>query len=127
MDYFNALDGFINGPKAIALSGLTFALTEALKYLLPGIKGAAVRWTAFSLAILLCVSEYYFREPAPPPGLPPFKEGVTLIVTALGAVYGYAKIRSMRKKATGGEAGPKIADESGEPTTAAIDPTREVL
>lgn len=98
MEYLTPLGEIINGPKAIALSGLTFALTEALKYLFPRIKGQAVRWLAFGVAVILCAAEYFFRQPAPPPGLPPAKEIVTLIVTALGAVYGYAKIRSTRKR-----------------------------
>jgi hypothetical protein len=126
MDYFKALDGFINGPKAIALSGLTFALTEALKYLFPRIRGHWVRWLAFGIAVMLCVSEYYFREPPPAPGLPPFKEGVTLVVTALGAVYGYAKIRSMRRRGEGTGNTPRENQGSGSDTQT-IDPTREVL
>lgn len=100
MDFLTQLGEVVNGPKAIVLSGLTFAIVDALKPVLR-LQGGRVKWFALAVAVFLCFLDLYFRAAPMPVGRPLVKEIITMAFTAFFAVFVFAKSREVAREKTG--------------------------
>jgi hypothetical protein len=113
MEFLDQLGQIINGPKALTLSGLTFAIVDNLKRLLK-LQGASVQWFALFVAALLCAATLYFREGPPLVGKALIKEMVTLGATAFAAVFIFGKGRDVLTR-KGAKPEQPAEESEGEP------------